>query len=114
MWLCCGLVYSCAAELHTKVNSRNSDDSLLNHNPLIYGNKHQRVGVLLCVGYLCGRGGLQAIKAKRSAERSFVKIGEVTGLQVFQQRVTALASRSSAVRQVKSALSLLQQALLHS
>lgn len=107
MWLCC------AAELHTKVNSRNSD-SLLNHNPLIYGDKHQRVGVLLCVGYLCGRGGLQAIKAKRSAERSFVKIGEVTGLQVFQQRVTALASRSSAVRQVKSALSPLQQALLHS
>lgn len=44
----------------------------------------QRDGVLVlavrCAVVLCGRGGLQAIKAKRSAERSFVKIGEVTGL----------------------------------
>lgn len=61
----------------------------------------QRDGVLVlavrCAVVLCGRGGLQAIKAKRSAERSFVKIGEVTGLEAFQQRVTALASRSSEV-----------------
>lgn len=35
--------------------------------------------------YLCWWGGLQSIKAKWSAERSLVKIGEVTGLEVFQQ-----------------------------
>lgn len=31
--------------------------------------------------YLCWRGGLQSVKAKGSAERSLVKIGQVTCLE---------------------------------
>lgn len=51
------------------------------------------VFLCFCVGYLCWWGGLQSVKAKRSAERSLVKIGEVTGLEGSEQTGLFTASR---------------------
>lgn len=44
----------------------------------VVGNTPPRVCVWM---YLCWRGGLQSVKAKRSAERSLVKVGQVTCLE---------------------------------